>query len=95
MTHQENNVSDKLIAGIIMNLVALEARHVMRDAALRDMDLAAEETVDHVYANTVANIVKRFPDEVQDAMRQMLSGEGLRNTIRVDLERHASAPWLR
>ena len=26
---------------------------------------------------------------------EMLTGEGMRNTVRADLERHADAPWLK
>ncbi len=90
-----SNVSDKLIAGLIMNIVAQEERHLMRDAALRGMDLSHEDTVDHVYANTVANVVKRFPNDIQDHIKAMLAGEGLRESVKTDLQRHADAAWMK
>lgn len=90
-----SDVSDKLIAGLIMNIVAQEERHLMRDAALRGMDLNHEDTVDHVYANTVANVVKRFPDEIQEHIKSMLAGDGLRASVKTDLQRHADAAWMK
>ena len=87
-------MSDKLIAGIIMNIVAQEQRHVMRVAALDGMDLTSDEAADYVYANTVANVIKRFPDELQEAMKSMLAGDGLLNSVKTDLRRHAHAAWL-
>ncbi len=87
-------MDEKLVAGILMNLVALEERHVMRDAALQGKSFDDDDTVDFVYAHTVANVVKRFPDGVREHLKAMLTGEGMRDTIATDLARHKDAPWL-
>jgi hypothetical protein len=88
--------ADKLMAGIIMNIVAQEERHVVREAALSGRDLAADATLDWVYETTLDNVIKRFPQEVRALMRNMLTGgEGLRDAFKKDLERSAGAAWVK
>ena len=87
---------DKLISGIIMNIVAQEERHVARAAALAGRDLESEDTVDFVYRQTVNNVIKRFPDELHPILREMLAGsDGLRDMVKTDLNRHKDAVWLK
>ncbi len=87
---------DKLIAGIIMNLVAQEERHVARAAALAGRDLESDETVNFVYTQTVNNVIKRFPDELHPFLREMLTAsDGLRDMVKTDLARHKQAVWLK
>ncbi|RMH38706.1 MAG: hypothetical protein D6689_18895 [Deltaproteobacteria bacterium] len=86
---------EKMVAGLLMNAVAQEQRHVMRCAARRGMALDAEATVDYVYSETLANVIKRFPAELAGPLRAMLDGDALRSAMRADLRRHADADWLR
>lgn len=94
MAEDQGVLADELIAGIIMNIVAQEERHVARELALEGRDLAAPDAADEVYRRTVDNVIKRFPGKVGPHVRKMLANRGLRDAIAADLARIQGAPWL-
>ena len=86
---------DKLVAGILMNLVAQEERHLMREAALAGKALSDDATINEIYLTTVENVVKRFPNDLRPHLEPMLKQPSLRAAIAKDIERLKDEPWLR